>query len=280
MVEMLTSGILALVRTQYPSSDQDDEEHFHASELDFYIDGLNVMVRYEQLDMTLQSLPKEIWRMEIISYLDKKAIKTFLASMRPKHISSMQLDRVFCLQHGCRLEETFSSQTLSVEMTRNENVEKYCPDCFMQSNQLVRCQQCLTYYQASSLLPQEHVWCHSCKSMAFCNDCMSRKHCIPTTFIDINKCTVCCHSLFTNTTCGQFLCMSCASTTSQATERKAYDCHMCGKTTCCDENCLVCDHIQLVRDGLDYNETQNLCNLAFWLSLWILILAVVWCWND
>jgi len=128
------------------------------------------------------------------------------------------------------------------------------------------------------------LWCQECDKMAFCNSCLTneddgcgskvkeksfnigpffgrkrlqggcgRGYCSSGRISCINYC---CPNVFTNTMCGEFVCYDCAderqrilrtqTTAADSDEMAVQTCDECGKATCLDPNCLVCNDFRMI----------------------------------
>ena len=241
----------------------------------------------------LESIPKDLWLNEIASYVDKSSIRNLIESLTCNHRlnSSLQLDQEFCIHHGTKLEGSLfvggdsDHRKESIQRDNGEQPTKntsrcHCPDCFMDENEMARCHTCMKFYPNFSLERPNQVWCQRCENMAFCNTCLSHAKACLDGKCKVSKSCECCSNVFTNTICGEFLCQDCASTKTESCfsygRLAVYDCDVCGKATCLDDQCLVCNHVRMMSrqndddDEYDYHPFQN------WDFLLLLLLLLSW----
>lgn len=172
--------------------------------------------------------------------------------------------------------------------------KRCCPECHAEQQNVKRCHGCKVFYPSSRDKNNSNkafpgLWCQSCDHMAFCKTCLSndnggcgsavlattlqqapasfgRKHRVGYNNNNNNNhfyngrasChNYCCSNVFTNTMCGEFVCLDCGDENQKRTrldnnnnkedEHLAVEtCEECGKSTCLDPNCLVCADFKLI----------------------------------
>eukprot|EP00531_Pseudo-nitzschia_arenysensis_P012500 CAMPEP_0116138714 /NCGR_PEP_ID=MMETSP0329-20121206/12924_1 /TAXON_ID=697910 /ORGANISM="Pseudo-nitzschia arenysensis, Strain B593" /LENGTH=389 /DNA_ID=CAMNT_0003633705 /DNA_START=65 /DNA_END=1234 /DNA_ORIENTATION=- len=240
----------------------------------------------------LELIPKEVLAKDILGFLTDKGVKVFFDSLGKERIKSPSfslLRNQFCLKHGSRLEDQASFQ-MGI-LSKPGSRKRCCPECHSEQQNVKRCHGCKVFYPASRD-PNDNMstnksfpglWCQSCDHMAFCKTCLSnenngcgsailasvlqqspaafgRKHRLGGNnnqnqfFNGRASChNYCCSNIFTNTMCGEFVCLDCGDENqkllrdNQEQEHLAVEtCEKCGKSTCLDPNCLVCADFKLI----------------------------------
>lgn len=263
MVGTLTTGILAL---KAHFMDNDDEDVPRVSLLEYTRDKRDIRKNVKAIQINMVRIPSDIWADEILQRLDRSSVRNFLAVVGQPHNFLPELETKFCMHHGTKLEiENFDL---------GNSKTTHCPMCYMAAKNLTRCQKCLEFYPLFTVenqLNYNHLWCQGCESMAFCNSCLSHEvSCQSPKGCQCTRCDPCCPNVLTNTICGEYICTDCA------TLKERYDCNVCGKATCLDESCLICNHARLCSET-DVTTTGTI-GVVFWISLLILVLAIVFSW--
>eukprot|EP00980_Cylindrotheca_fusiformis_P002500 scaffold586_cov68-Cylindrotheca_fusiformis.AAC.9 len=323
MAGTLATSILSFKAHFDTLSEEDNFELFSEEEYDDYIDAdvdddgvpyqevskqishprrIGKLQKPLQASSLLSALPNDVWSDDVLKFLDKHSVRTFLTAIGRTNIQVMGLQDRFCTRHGSKLESA-SFLFCNNDDKKNENNSRLitqdskleCADCYMQANNLTRCRTCHVFYPrypCSSSLPQgpPHLWCQKCNEMAFCNSCMSHDTACcgsGNSICRVTKCNHCCPNVLTNTMCGEYVCTDCNSQHNDP-KLQSLDCDVCGKAACLDPNCLVCGHARLLYEDLGENaygvpgnsrSSTASCYLgqAFsWISLWVMIVVMAW----
>lgn len=161
--------------------------------------------------------------------------------------------------------------------------KRCCPECHAEQQQTKRCHGCKVFYPNSRERDANNkafpgLWCQKCDHMAFCNNCLSSKDSCGSAVLattlsasfgrkhrlcnhNHNRASschnYCCPNVFTNTMCGEFVCLDCSDENQKLLRNSdeplcRYDgsavetCEECGKSTCLDPHCLVCADFKLI----------------------------------
>lgn len=221
----------------------------------------------------LDILPKDVLVRDIMGFLTDKGVKVFFEAVGNTRLQSHSFAQVrnqFCLSHGSKFEDPESFVTSGDETKHTiHNRKRSCPECFAEQQKAKRCHGCKIFYPHSAHSMSKAfpgLRCQNCNHLAFCKQCLSnepptkneptmlsswhgRKHGLVQQPRKSSCHNYCCSSSFTNTMCGEYMCMDC-SDDHQAFESNEHSgievCDGCGKSTCLDVHCLVCADFKLM----------------------------------
>ena len=253
----------------------------------------------------LESIPKEVLARDILGFLTDKGVKTFFDTLGERRMQSQAFSEFrnqFCTRHGSKLEdpETFVNDDTGDEANEKDRCQQMqilrkprsrkrsCPECHAEEKQSKRCHGCKVFFP-NHRDRRPGLSCQKCDHLAFCSVCLSnekarcnsavlattlsssfgRKHRLCNHNGRSSCLNYCCPNVFTNTMCGEFVCLDCSDENEkhlrkpsdskpnhqqQENQQQKYrfdgsaieTCEECGKSTCLDPHCLVCADFKLI----------------------------------